>query len=225
MDSTSLQVLYFRSLKASNVLNHLTRYLFQYKCVSIPNVGTFQIVQQPPQLNVVDKIILPPLYFIEIRKEDEVSDHQLNFLDAILKRGKDEIQRDLQFFGNKLQEKINGPGFTWDGLGTITCSTQSLEISTSALEPIPAERVLRQDARHNVLVGDRQRLSGGSGEAETEAAEKKRSLFVIIGWVLLLLSILFIVFYLYIGKFRVNAAGSKQSPTSFQVLSSEQRMA
>lgn len=206
------------------MLNLLTKYLFQYKSVSIPNVGTFQIVQQPPQLNIADKIILPPSYVVEIRKEGEVTDHQLNFLDAILQRGREDIHRDLRFFGNKLQEKINGPGFTWDGLGTITRSTQSLPISIGALEPIPAERVLRQDARHKVLVGDQQRLSGGIPE-EVEIAGKKRSIFVVIGWVLLLLSILFIALYLYNGKFRMNATGSTQSPTSFFVTPIENRTA
>ena len=202
------------------MLNLLTQYLFQYKSVSIPNVGTFSIVQQPPQLNIADKIILPPSYIVEIKNEDEVTDHQLSFLHASLQREKADVQRDLRFFGNKLQEKINGPGFTWDGLGTITRSTQSLPIAIGALEPIPAERVLRQDARHKVLVGDQQRLSGGIDE-EVVIAGRKRSLFVVIGWVLLLLSILFIAWHLYSGKFRVNAAGSRQSPTSYSIVTPE----
>ncbi len=204
------------------MLNHLTKYLLQYRSVSIPYVGTIQIVQHPPQLNVVDKIIHPPSYSVELRKEEEVSDHQLSFLDSILNRGKDAILRDLRFFGDKLQEKINGPGFHWDGLGMITRSTQSFPLTMEALAPIPAERVIRQDARHKVLVGDQQLLSGQSAEAETEleAVESKRSVFIIIGWVLLALSILFIAFYLYTGKFRVNATGSKQAPMGYEIQTS-----
>lgn len=197
------------------MLNHLTKYLLQYRTVSIPHVGTIQIVQHPSQLNVVDKLILPPSYFVELGKGEEVSDHQLTFLDRILNRGKDDILKDLFFFGDKLQEKINGPGFEWAGLGTITRSTQSIPLSIEALVPVPAERVLPQDARHSVLVGDHQMTSGQSTEVRTETyvKENKRSIFIITGWVLLLLSILFIVFYLYTRKFKLNATGSQQSPT------------
>jgi len=199
------------------VLNYLTKYLFQYKSVSIPSVGTLQIVQQPPQLNVVDKIILPPSFSVVIRKEEEVSVHQLQYLENILQKGHDNILSDLRFFGDKLQEKINGPGFEWNGLGIITRSTQTIPLMTGALEPIPAERVLRQDAQHSVLVGDQQMLSGTTADDDTMGEEtSKRSLLVIIGWVLLVLSLLFIAFQLYSGKFRVNAAGSKQSPSSYQ---------
>lgn len=198
------------------MLNHLTKYLFQYKTVSIPHVGTLQIVQQPPQLNVVDKIILPPSYSVVIGKEEEVSTHQLQYLENILQKGHDNIINDLRYFGDKLQEKINGPGFEWNGLGTITRSTQSISLVTASLEPVPAERVIRQNAQHSVLVGDQQMLSSTNVSDETvEDARSKRSILVIIGWVLLLLSLVFIAFQLYSGRFRVNAAGSKQAPSSY----------
>jgi hypothetical protein len=197
------------------VLNHLTKYLFQYKSVSIPSVGTLQIVQQPPQLNVVDKIILPPSFSVVIRKEEEVSAHQLQYLENILQRGHTNILSDLRFFGDKLQEKINGPGFEWNGLGTITRSTQTIPLMTGALEPVPAERVLRQHVQHSVLVGDQQMLSGTTSDDEIVGEKtSKRSLLVIIGWVLLFFSLLFIAFQLYSGRFRVNGAGSKQAPSS-----------
>ncbi|RYY00502.1 MAG: hypothetical protein EOO53_21790 [Gammaproteobacteria bacterium] len=58
-------------------------------------------------------------------------------------------------------------------------------------------------------------MSGSSAADEisgTEVSKTNRSLLVIAGWILLLLSILFIIFHLYTGKFKVNAAGSKQAP-------------
>ena len=199
------------------MLNYLTTYLFQYKSVSIPHVGTLQIVQQPPQLNVVDKIILPPSFSVVIKKEEDVSMHQLQYLENILQKGRDNIVSDLRFFGDKLQEKINGPGFEWAGLGTITRSTQTIPLVAGSLEPVPAERVMRHDAQHKVLVGDQHMVSGGTTSEEiVEEDVARRSILVIIGWVLLLLSLAFIAFQLYAGKFRINAAGSKQAPSSYQ---------
>jgi hypothetical protein len=201
------------------MLNHLTTYLFQYRSVSIPHVGTIHLVQQPPQLNVVDKLLLPPSFSLEFKKGEEVSDHQLSYLNAVLQKGKDDVLTDLRFFGYRLQEKINGPGFNWEGLGTITRSTQTLPIAVSSLEAVPAHRVLRQDVRHKVLVGDQHMLSGQPTETETYAGEagRKHSIFMIIGWIVLVLSIIAIAVLLYLGKFRVKATGSRLSPTSFQV--------
>ena len=65
------------------MLNHLTTYLFHYKKVSIPHVGTIQIVQRPPQLDVVDKRLQPPFYLVEFKKEEDVTDHQIRFLNNI----------------------------------------------------------------------------------------------------------------------------------------------
>ena len=222
MASTSWQVLYFRSLKSSKVLNHLTTYLFQYRTVSIPHVGTIELVQHPPQLNVVDKLLLPPTFALQLKREEEVSDHQLHFLDAILQKGKDEVLRDLRFLGVKLQEKINGPGFNWEGLGTINRSTQTLPITVNSLEPVPAQRVIRHDARHKVLVGDQQRISGQAEDRlPVERRGRKRSIYMIIGWIILLLALLVIGFLLYQGKFRINASGSKQKPSSYYLIKQE----
>jgi hypothetical protein len=206
------------------MLNHLTTYLFHYKKVSIPYVGTIQIVQRPPQLDVVGKIIQPPSYLVEFRKEEEITDHQIRFLDDVLKKGKENVQRDLRFFGDKLQEKINGPGFEWEGLGTVNRSTQSIPLQIGALEAVPAQKVIRQDADHKVLVGDQHMTSTQIAELRSgnELARRKRSIYVIIGWIMLVLSILFIAIYLYLGKFRVSSTGSKVAPSGYIILPNKQ---
>lgn len=220
MASTSSLVLYFRSLKASKVLNHLTNYLLQYKSVCVPHVGTIQLIRHSPQLNVVDKVILPPTYSFVIKDENEVTDHQLRFLHRILDKEREAVVDDLELLGSRLREKINDQGYEWKGIGLLTKQSDSYPLMLSSLEPVPAVRVLRQDAKHNVLVGDHQRTSqhGVSLQTETGRITKKRSVFIVIGWVLLLLSLLFIALYLYNEKFRVNASGSKQPPSGYLIL-------
>ena len=196
------------------MLHLLTNYLWQYKSVSIPHVGTILLHCQPAQVNVVDKLIMPPSYMAELKAKADVTEHQLYFLGQHLDKGKEEIVHDLQFFGDALQEKINGPGFEWQGLGIINRSTQTLPVVVSALQPVPAAKVLRADAQHAVLVGDHQVIGSASlVESDSVIIKKNKSVLIAIGWMLLLLSILAIAFLLYTGKFRVNAAGSKQSLT------------
>ena len=215
MDSTSWQVLYFRSLKVNNVLNLLTRYLLQYRTVTIPHVGTIQLVQRPSQLSVADKIIQPPSFSAEIKKEENVSTHQLNFLNHFLQKGPHSVLEDLKQFGDRLHDKINGPGFEWNGLGRFDRSTQSFSIPVTGLNSIAAERVMRENPDHQVLVGDRQTSSYQLADEKAGGeVVKGRSTLIVVGWILLALSILFIAFFIYRGKFRVNAAGSKLSASS-----------
>ena len=217
MASTSWVESYFRSLKANSVFNQLTKYLVQYKRVSIPSVGTIVLVQQPAHLNVADKIIDPPAFSAELRQDGAVPEHQLHYLSAMLQQETEDVRHSLDEFGAWLKKRVHVDGFEWKGIGLIRPSGQPTPVSLQALAPIPAERVMRQGAEHNVLVGDQQMTSTQiTGLRETETAtKKKRSVLVLIGWIILILSILFIIFILYQGKFRVGSTGSRQAPTSY----------
>ena len=214
MDSTSWLVLYFRSLKVNNVLNLLTKYLLQYRTVTIPQVGTIQLIQRPSQLDVAAKIIQPPSFSAELKREENVSAHQLNFLDHFLKKGHHSVLDDLKQFGDRLHDRINGPGFEWNGFGRIDGNTQSFSIPVEGLYAITAERVMRENPDHQVLIGDKQTSSYKIADEKvgSEVVESKRSVLITVGWVLLALSILAIAFFIYQGKFKVNASGSKMPP-------------
>ena len=216
---------YFRSLKVNNVLNLLTKYLLQYRTVTIPHVGTIQLVQHPSQLDVADKIIQPPSFSAEIKREENVSAHQLNFLDHFLKRGHHSVLHDLKQFGDGLHDKINGPGFEWNGFGRLDSNTQSLSIPVEGLYAITAERVMRENPDHQVLIGDKQTSSYKiAGEkVGSDVPKRKHSAVITIGWVLLALSILAIAFFIYQGKFKVNSAGSKMSPTSSLIIKGDMK--
>ena len=189
----------------------LTQYLFQYKTVGIPHVGTILLIEHPAQAEAVDRKVLPPAFIVELKTGEDVSDHQVNFLDGFLNSGRDAVLQELKFFGSKLSETINGPGLEWKGLGLISSSTQTLSLATPALQPVPAAKVIRADAQHALLVGD-QEMTSARMEERREGAHrlvKKRSVVVLLGWVLLVTAVLIIALFLYAGKFRVNAAGSR----------------
>lgn len=195
------------------MFNYLTKYLLQYKRVSIPSVGTIHLVQQPAQLNVADKLILPPFYATEFSNEDDVPEHQLSFLSSSLNEERENIQQSLNELGLWLKEKMNGEGFDWKGIGVIQPSNEAVAVlPIKALEPVPAEKVFRQGAEHRVLVGDQHLTSTQIAGLKEETTKSKRSVLVIIGWIVLLLSILYIIFVLWQGKFRVGATGSKSAP-------------
>lgn len=198
------------------MLPHLTRYLLQYKTVGIPHVGTLRLAQEPAQLNVADKLIHPPVFSLELVEDEPVCGHQLQFLKAASGKTDDESLQDLQSFGRHFRQKMEAGGFDWDGLGTITAGVKSFPVKTTALDAVPAQKVLRNDADHAVLVGDRQTTSSQLAEERRgEETKTKRSGLITAAWVLFVLAVLFIAFWLFFKKFNTNAAGSGWPATGF----------
>jgi len=195
------------------VLDLLTKYLLQYRKVSIPHVGTLEIIQKSAELNFIDRLIFPPVYEAYITKEVAIPEHQIHYLASVSKYDKEKIAVDLESLGEKLQKKFESGSFTWKGIGEIRAANQAISIDT-LLTPITAEKIMRSNADHSILVGDQERSSTELSEAllDSEDDVKKRSLVITIGWIVLVLTIAFIIYMLYIEGFTIYGAGLKTAP-------------
>jgi hypothetical protein len=79
------------------------------------------------------------------------------FLSAALREEKEAVRQSLHEVGNRIGQQVSGEGFDWKGIGLIKRNAGPVQLSVTTLAPVPAERVLRQDAEHRVLVGDQHR--------------------------------------------------------------------
>ena len=213
MGSTSWAELYFRSLKLNKVLSLLTKYLLQYHRLSIPNVGTFELVQQPAEFNVVDKLVLPPKFLLNWNHNDSLPEHQLSYLAASVKADKDAVRDELAQFGGKFKAKIEKETLSWKGIGTLKKDNGVVVIGKELLQAeglnaVPAHRILRENVEHSMLVGDQQMTSQQVTDSLSQS-DKKRSYIVIIGWILFVLTLLTIVFLLYKNGFNPLSSGLK----------------
>src|SRR5215213_9525097 len=201
MGSTFWAVSYFRSLKRIKVLASLTKYLVQYKRVSIPHVGTFEIVQESPKLHIGDKTITAPMFITKYVNNDRVPDHQFHFIACCEKTEKEKLQEELSQFGKKLKNRIENSPFCWKGFGTLRYASsqvvfdpQSLEFDS--LKFIPAQKVMRQNVQHSVLVGDQQMTSHQVTNTLSKPG-KRMPLYMIIGWILFILAVIAIILFLF----------------------------
>lgn len=213
MASTYWAELYFRSLKRIKVLTLLTKYLLQYRRISIPHVGTFELQQRPSQFNVVDKLMLPPSFVLNWNNSDTLSEHQLAYLSAVAQSDKQKMQEELEVFGKKFKSKIQTSSFNWNGIATIKADNGSIAIENDLLQiegwqAVPAHKIMREHADHNMLVGDEQttsqQMTSRLGKRRT-----KKSYAVLIGWIVLVLALLAIVFLLYKEGFNPLSSGLK----------------
>jgi hypothetical protein len=217
MALTFWAVSYFRSLKRTKVLALLTKYLVQYKRVSIPHIGTFEIVQQSPQLLIADKTISGPVFITRYVHNDRVTEHQVRFIASCEKTAKETLQEELSLFGKNLKSRIEQSPFRWNGFGTLRYAASGLvfdpqNIEFDSLKYVPARKVVRDNAQHTVLVGDRQMMSSTQiTEPVKDIPQTKHTpaLNLTIGWIILFVAILVIAYLLFVGDFRPGSAGLK----------------
>jgi hypothetical protein len=207
----SLAESYFRSLKRIKVIPILTKYLLQYKRVCIPHIGTFELVQQSPQLSIADKLFTPPFFTIRYLHQDAVPEHQFNFFSWSDPSRKEILKEELFNFGAELKSKIKDAPFQWNGFGTLRYASDGVifephPIELDSLQRVPAEKVIRYNAEHSMLVGDQQMTR----QQVTRVLHKKSSRWpsaIVLGWIIFVIALIAIIILLYLGKFQPAASG------------------
>jgi len=163
-----------------------------------------------PQLDVAGKRISSPVFIAQHHKDDQVPDHQFYFFIGDGMKA-DDFKNELFSFGEKMKRQVQIAPFHWKGFGTLRYDTnemlfESEEIVLDSLQALTAEKVLRKDVQHNVLVGDQEMTSQQITDA-LNRAEYKKPWHIIAGWTLLILSLIAILIYLYMKNFQITSTG------------------
>ena len=173
-------------------------------------MGTFELVQQSPEFNVVDKIMLPPSFHLNWHNNDSLPDHQLSYLASFSDGDKNRTREELEMFGKRFKDRVKKQSFTWNGLATLRNEYGTIiideEIGVDSLQPVSAQRVIRENVAHNVLVGDKEMTSHQVNE-QILKDDKKRTYILIIGWILFLVTLAIIFYLLYKGGFNPLSSG------------------
>jgi hypothetical protein len=188
------------------VLAQLTSYLFQYRKVHIPHIGSFHIRYTAARLDFADRKLYPPHYQVIFHEDDEPDRNQVQFLSV---DGEDIIT--LNDFGKRMNENIIKNPFIWKGLGKLEYTDNRIIFHPETRkypEPVEANKIIREREQHAVLVGETERHSGDTSYIKEEVVVKK-SATMLTGWILVALAALFIIWHLYRNHFHVQATGSQ----------------
>ena len=145
----------------------LNRYLFLHKSIPIPGLGTICMESQAATIDASTRTIHPPVYRFRFDKFSDSPDKDLfAYLSAQQKISDYEALRQYNDFAYSLRDRLNyfreAP---WEGLGILKKDDmgdihfESSILNPSFLQPVPAEKVVRTNAKHMLLVGDRERSS------------------------------------------------------------------
>lgn len=189
----------------------LTKYLHQYQQLYIPYIGSFEVVEQPARLEFAERLIYPPTTEIRYKEEGSLPDTQLEYLQEEWGTDGTTAEQRLQQFGRQLKDRLAGGSFTWPGIGVLHYRQNRIDLEAAPLvrlTPVEAHKVIRENAQHTVLIGE-QEVQSGDVPGYIQETTRKRSVLVIIGWVLLALAILFLIYHFYTEGFRPESAGTR----------------
>jgi hypothetical protein len=143
----------------------LNKYLFLNKSIPVPGLGTICMESQPATIDASTRTIQPPVYHFRFDKFSDAPDKDLfAYLSSQQHISDYEALRQYNDFAYSLRDRLNyfreAP---WEGLGILKKDDmgdihfESSISNPSFLQPVPAEKIVRANAKHMMLVGDRER--------------------------------------------------------------------
>lgn len=143
----------------------LNRYLFLNKSIPVPGLGTICLDTQPAKIDASTRSMLPPVYRFRFDRYFDAPDKDLfAYLSSQQQISDYEALRQYNDFAYSLRDRLNYfREASWEGLGILRkddsgdIQFESTLSNPFFLSPVPAEKVVRANARHMLLVGDRER--------------------------------------------------------------------
>ena len=195
----------------------LYQYLILHKQLNMPGIGTFLLERKPAHIDFVNKIAEPPAYTVALHHGNvPASKNVFDWLSATLNISElDAVKRFNDFAVDIKNQVMAGDRLQWDGVGIFTRGMAG-EIRFEALlkdmkagVPIPALKVIRENAELTMRVGEEEKTSSQMIEMLAPASVKRIQwwgIALIIG----LLAFIFIGVYLSSKGVEPSSAGNQQ---------------
>ncbi|HYE55087.1 MAG TPA: hypothetical protein VD996_09600 [Chitinophagaceae bacterium] len=191
------------------MIDILNGYLIQHKSISIPGLGTIYVERLPAMNDFTNRQIHPPSYRFRFDKYFDAPDKDFfTFLAAHRQIPEYEAIKQYNEFAYELRNSIRQEDrFTWPDVGVLSKDISgeiNFESATapSLLQPVAANRVIRQDAPHALLVGEQETTTQQMSEILNEGTYVEKESWWTYALILfaIALCILFFHFFRFGGK-------------------------
>ena len=198
----------------------LYQYLILHKQLNMPGIGTFLLERKPAHIDFVNKIAEPPAYTVALHHGNvPASKNVFNWLSAKLDISELDAVRRFNDFAIDIKNKVMaGDKLQWDGVGVFSKGMAG-EIRFEAIlkdmkagVPIPALKVMRENAEHTMRVGEQEKTSSQMIEMLAPGSDKSIhwwGIALIVG----LLAFIFIGIYLSSKGVEPASVGNQQTVT------------
>jgi hypothetical protein len=183
----------------------LNSYLVQNKSISIPGLGTIYVDRIPARYDFVNRAILPPAYQFRFDKYFDAPDKEFFTYLATEKKVADfeaiKIYNEWAYdFRNRIRSEQT---VTWEGVGVLQQDAsgeilfESLAVLQDEILPVHAEKIVRENAAHTMLVGDKETNTMEMTEyfQEEESSGKGKVWLIALIVAIIAIALLFMRFY------------------------------
>jgi nucleoid DNA-binding protein len=194
----------------------ITSYLLQAGKCALPGIGFFKIKHKPAEIDIVNKQMLAPGE--EIVFNDEaifLSKGLVNYVANKKSIPVNEAENLLSNFCNEWKERIGtGEKFCFETLGCLgkndagTVSFEKEEVP-QYFKPVPAHKVLHENAEHTVLVGDKETTSTLMSEYYKEEIQVTKRTWFVGAIILAVIASVVLFFSFYNHKISVSNIGNR----------------
>lgn len=200
----------------------LYQYLVLHKQLHVPGIGTFRVERKSADIDFANKLVNPPCYSVSLHQGQAPPSKKLfDWLASVF--GISELDAVIRFndFAFDLKDRVRlGHKLEWKGIGTLSKGLAG-EIRFEPLlgeqpegSPIPAIKVIRENAQHTVRVGEDEKTSGEMIEL-LNLSGRKRSYRWAAVLIIMLLTFIFIIYYFSVNGWNISSTANRQriSPT------------
>ena len=175
------------------MLQTLTAHLLQSNQLHIPYVGLFRIEHNSAVLHFADRLLEAPYSKISFEPVDSSHDFKHEFAAS-----DNSYEERITDFGQNLKNSLAASPFIWSGVGTLEIQNYQVVFQPEVnipLSPVTANKVLRENRQHAILVGDQEQNSTDTSFIAEGTNKKKTWLWI--GWIIFLIALLLIGWMLY----------------------------
>jgi hypothetical protein len=203
----------------------LNKYLFQHKSISIPGLGSLVAETIPAITDFANKQLLPVRIKFRFDKYFDSPDREFFMYLAGHKNIADfEAIKWYNEFAYELRNKIrNDDGAKWEGVGTFKQEAggdivfEPFPSSYELYAPVSAERVIRTDARHSILVGDKEKTNYEMAELLSDDVHVEKESWWIYAIILAAIALIVLFFYFFRSDMKWGTMGNQQPVKTSQL--------
>jgi hypothetical protein len=193
-------------------------YLLQRSSVSIPGLGTIYVERSPARSDFINRQVLPPSYHFRFDKYFDAPGKDFFTFIAARKNIEDyEAIKLYNEWAHSLRNHLStDQSSTLEGIGVLRRNESGdvifePENPTNLLSvPVPAERIVRSNAKHTMLVGDREISNVEMTDYLQEEVHREKTSWWIYALIISALALTAILFHFF-RRANVSPFGNHQT--------------
>ena len=197
------------------MISILNSYLIQHKSICVPGLGTIYLEKIPAINDFSNRQLLPPSYKYRFDKYFDAPDKEFfSFLASNQNIAEYEAIKQYNEFAYDLRDRIRKEEkFDWPQVGVLMRdATGEIQIKSDLIQPtfvrpVQAIRVIRQDARHAILVGDQELTTDHMTELLSEEVYVEKESWWVYALIVLAVALVILFIYLYQNHWNFGAIG------------------